>query len=114
MYIFTYSDSHNPAQPGDWGVDVIYYLVVLAVGEGVVCTECALGTPHTVDTDKTSSIHKTIVERCYPSGIMYCWAVIKVSKQDADHVGVLFNEFQQMVNFVKLLLLSVGVQLRTG
>lgn len=114
MYIFTYSDLHNPAQPCDWDVDVIYYLVVLAVCEGVVITECALGTPHTVDADKTTSIHKTVVEGCLPSGIVYCWAVIKVPKQDAEHVGILFNKFQQTVNFVQLLLCSVGVYLRTS
>lgn len=108
----TYCDTRNPAQPGDWDIDVIYYLVVLVSSEGIVLTDCALGAPHTVDTNQASSIHKAIVERCSPSGVMYCWAVIKVPKQ--DDVVMLFNKIQQMVHLIQLLLLRGGIKLRTG
>lgn len=108
----TYCDTHNPAQPSHWDIDVIYYLVVLVSIEGIVLTDCALGAPHAVDTNQTSSIHKAIVERRSPSGVMYCWAVIKVPKQ--NDVVMLFNKIQQMVHFIQLLLLRGGIELRTG
>ena len=54
---FAYWDAWDPAQPGDWDVDMIYYLDVLVSWEGIFLTDCALRTPHSVDTDQASSVH---------------------------------------------------------
>lgn len=103
----TYRDTHNLAQPGDWDIDVIYYLDVLVSRERIFLADCALSTPHSVDTDQASSIHKAIVEWCSPSGVMHCWTMIKVPKQ--DDVCMLFNKIQQLVHFSQLLFLGSGV-----